>query len=336
MRSSQFTIAEDPPRNICRNEFPLAPDGRTGWPWDIPESFAPATTEMPLITVVTPSFNQGVFLEETIRSVLLQGYPNLEYIVIDGGSTDESVAIIRKYQPWLTYWVSEPDGGQPNAINKGLRRSHGSLFAFINSDDLFLPGALLTAGLAHAQSPNCLIAGDVLDFREATTLRRVKQTGLTLDNFIRVWNHPEWHQPGVFIPRALFDNTGPFDQSLQYGFDYAFMCRALEYASVQYLDHPVAKFRLHGESKTCANDILILREHLRVAKRFWSLLPSADRTRYRRYAAEHLFWEGLVRLIRRRSRASRLIWEGLCAQPGWALAGAARNLWSWSLLRMRR
>lgn len=93
----------------------------------------------PKISIVTPSFNQGQYIEETIRSILLQGYPNLEYIVIDGGSTDGAVDVIRKYEKWLTYWVSEPDKGQADAINKGLERCTGEIFNWINSDDILLP-----------------------------------------------------------------------------------------------------------------------------------------------------------------------------------------------------
>src|SRR5581483_1353273 len=107
------------------NDFPPPPPGKRGFPWELPLSFPmlPEAHDLPRISIVTPSFQQGDFLEETIRSVLLQGYPNLEYFVIDGGSTDGSVAILEKYAPWLTGWVSEPDRGQAHAINKGLARA---------------------------------------------------------------------------------------------------------------------------------------------------------------------------------------------------------------------
>ena len=97
----------------------------------------------PRISVVTPSFNQGEFIEETIRSILLQGYPNLEYIVMDGGSTDNSVEIIKKYSPWLSYWISEPDAGQSDAINRGLKQASGDFATWINSDDLLCKNALV-------------------------------------------------------------------------------------------------------------------------------------------------------------------------------------------------
>ncbi len=132
-------------------ELPPPPPGKTGWPWTeetppLPETM-PDGLPWPRISIVTPSFNQGEFLEETIRSVLLQGYPDLEYIIIDGGSTDNSVEIIKKYEQWLTYWVSEPDRGQTYAIQKGMERVSGEIANWLNSDDLLLPDALRTLAL---------------------------------------------------------------------------------------------------------------------------------------------------------------------------------------------
>src|ERR1043166_4155332 len=125
-------------------ELPPAPEGKKGWPWT-EETFPEAeqTSSSPLsISIVTPSYNQAAFLEETIRSVLLQGYPNLEYIVMDGGSTDGSVEIIKKYEKHLAYWTSEKDAGASDAIRKGFERATGSILAYLNSDDLYLPGAI--------------------------------------------------------------------------------------------------------------------------------------------------------------------------------------------------
>src|SRR5882762_4423248 len=125
-------------------QLPEPPKGKTGWPWTEQSPRVPATMPegrlWPGISIVTPSFNQGQFIEETIRSVLLQGYPNLEYFVIDAGSADLTLEIIKKYEPWITYWVSEPDNGQVDAIKKGLRLSSGEWFNWINSDDILLQG----------------------------------------------------------------------------------------------------------------------------------------------------------------------------------------------------
>src|SRR5918995_1840642 len=121
---------------INLNQLPLPPDNKTGWPCtDVPAAASymlPDTGQWPRITIVTASYNQGKFIEETIRSVLLQGYPNLEYIIIDGGSTDSTTAVIRKYEEWLTYWVSEPDEGQTDAIKKGWGLATGEVVAYIN------------------------------------------------------------------------------------------------------------------------------------------------------------------------------------------------------------
>jgi len=112
-------------------DLPSPPHGKKGWPWTeetppLPDTM-PDGRPWPRISIVTPSYNQAEFIEETIRSVLLQGYPDIEYIIIDGGSTDGSVKIIKKYEPWLTYWVSEPDRGQSHAINKGMKRATGEI-----------------------------------------------------------------------------------------------------------------------------------------------------------------------------------------------------------------
>jgi len=128
------------------HDLPKPPAGKTGWPWTeaSPQSSEkiPEGSEHLRISIVTPNYNFGHFLEETIRSVLLQGYPNLEYIIIDGGSTDNSVEIIKKYEPWLAYWVSEKDEGITHAINKGMEVASGNWINWLNSDDFLLPGAL--------------------------------------------------------------------------------------------------------------------------------------------------------------------------------------------------
>jgi glycosyltransferase involved in cell wall biosynthesis len=135
-------------------DLPPAPPGRTGWPWMLESIQLPDVTpfghQWPRISIVTPSYNQAAFLEETVRSVLLQGYPNLEYVVMDGGSTDGSVAVIKKYAKWISYWASAPDGGQCKAINEGFSQCRGDIFAWLNSDDGLCHDALRKVGLTFA------------------------------------------------------------------------------------------------------------------------------------------------------------------------------------------
>src|SRR5688572_1860787 len=132
---------------VTLDELPEPPSGKSGWPWTEESGRLPNQglegDRWSRVSVITPSFNQGRFIEETIRSILLQGYPNLEYFIMDGGSTDGSVEIIQKYSPWLSYWVSQNDNGQSDAINQGLRLASGDFATWVNSDDLLAKNALL-------------------------------------------------------------------------------------------------------------------------------------------------------------------------------------------------
>lgn len=144
-------------RRSTLKELPPPPSGRYGWPWTeenprLPDTM-PNGSSWPRVSIVTPSYNQAHFLEETIRSVLLQGYPNLEYIIMDGGSTDGSVDIIHKYEPWLAYWFSGKDQGQSHAINKGWAHSTGDYMAWLNSDDVYLPKSVVRAVNALQAKP---------------------------------------------------------------------------------------------------------------------------------------------------------------------------------------
>lgn len=127
-------------------QLPPPPTGKKGWPWTEESQQIPALQSdekvWPRISIITPSYNQGAFIEETIRSIILQNYPDLEYFIIDGGSSDNSVEIIRKYEPWITFWISEPDKGESHAINKGFEKSTGQLVNWICSDDLLCKNAL--------------------------------------------------------------------------------------------------------------------------------------------------------------------------------------------------
>jgi glycosyltransferase involved in cell wall biosynthesis len=247
-------------------DLPPAPANRSGWPWT--EAAAPVAVEQawPRISVITPSFNQAPFIEETIRSVLLQSYPALEYIVVDGGSRDGTVDILRRYDPWLR-WVSEPDRGQTDAINKGLRMATGDILAYLNSDDTYLPGALYAiAQHARTQPEAGLIYGEcrVIDEhsqpigwlpRRPFNLRRTIERAEFLP------------QQAVFWTRAATDLVGLFDDSLHYAMDYEYFLRVAQTAAVTYLPQPIACFRMQATSKTVSQSEKHWCETLAVSER---------------------------------------------------------------------
>ncbi len=212
---------------------------------------------LPLVSIITPSFNQGRFLESTIRSVLDLDYPRVEYLVIDGGSSDETTAIIQKYAAHLSYWVSEPDRGQAHAINKGLRRARGDILGWLNSDDLLLPDAVSRAADVFQREPQI----DVVYSR----LERINQAGEriptpTLPKDTLEFSLKELlgecivNQPGAFWRRSIMSRAGLLDESLQYAMDYEYWARlALEGAQFRRLPQVSARFRLSPTSKTVAH-----------------------------------------------------------------------------------
>jgi len=159
-------------------ELPRPPAGKNGWPWIVETpplaSVRPDGTPWPRVTIVTPSFNQGQFVEQTIRSVLLQGYPNLEYIVMDGGSSDESVQILNRYAKWFSHFESKPDGGQVKAINAGFSMATGEILAWVNSDDGYLPNVLGTvAALVQGRNDSTFLYGNSLSLMENGSVQHV-------------------------------------------------------------------------------------------------------------------------------------------------------------------
>jgi glycosyltransferase involved in cell wall biosynthesis len=233
-------------------ELPPPPLGKSGWPWtaeslQLPDRM-PGGRPWPRISIVTPNYNHGQFIEETIRSVLLQGYPNLEYMIFDGGSTDDTNEIIKKYEPWLAYWISEKDRGQAHAINKGFARASGDILQWINSDDLLLSNALSHVGAAFDGAS--IVAGSVINFGENCEIL-VRNRGLTAQALIT--GRCTYHQPGVWLAKAMFQQLGPFSEDLHYFFDWLYTIQYLErWPSVIFLDQPLVKFRFHPRSKTVA------------------------------------------------------------------------------------
>ena len=247
-------------------DLPAPPAGRTGWPWTqgssaLPDAM-PDGAAWPRISVVTPSFNQGQFLEETIRSVLLQNYPDLEYIIIDGGSKDSSVEIIKKYEPWISHWVSESDRGQSHAINKGLERCSGEIFNWINSDDLLLPDAL--AQIARTFDGCDAVGGGVINFDENSE-DLVVNHNITPATLIRDGTDVVFHQPGLWLRPQLIERCGGIDEKFHFTFDWDLVIRYFSlFPKVNYLDAPLARFRFHETSKTVSSQEKFTKDRIRV------------------------------------------------------------------------
>jgi len=241
-------------------DLPEPPNGKRGWPWTEESVPLPPPRSdgqpWPCLSVITPSFNQGRFLEATLRSVLLQGYPNLEYFVLDGGSTDNSVEILQKYSPWLSYWVSEPDGGQSAAINRGLHMSSGLYATWINSDDMLYKNALVEHGTRIGFAKNTVYVGKCF-YTDVTGRVVTLHEGRvhSLEDLLRI--KTIWRsgghivQPEVLFPLELVLELGGLNADKHFTMDYELWGKLfLAGASFQYTNIPFAMFRMHSSQKT--------------------------------------------------------------------------------------
>jgi len=250
-------------------DLPAPPSGRTGWPWTsesrvVAEPDAAGPLEWPTLTIVTPSYQQGAFLEAAIRSVLLQGYPSVEYVVLDGGSTDGSAEILRKYAPWLARWRSERDQGQYAAVNEGLRSGTGTIMAWLNSDDMYLPGAFALIGTIFREHPKIdwLTSGCLASWNEHDELVSMGfARGYTRAAFFRGWTMPSpsgararreaIQQESTFWRRTLWDRAGAtIDDHLNMAGDFELWARFWLHADLATVNAPLAGFRRHGSQKT--------------------------------------------------------------------------------------
>ncbi len=223
------------------------------------------TSDLPLVSIVTPSYNQAQFLEQTIQSVLGQDYPHVEYMIVDGGSTDGSVEIIQQYSDRLAWWVSEKDNGQADAINKGLRRANGEIVAWLNSDDVYLPGAIARAVQAFQSHPEAgLVYGFVKAIDEGgqvTNLLRYGDWGLEGLLSFRIIG-----QPAVFMRRSVLEQAGYLDPSFHFLLDHQLWLRMAHLAAMIYVPETWAAARLHSESKNVAHGAEMSREAYRVVE----------------------------------------------------------------------
>lgn len=211
----------------------------------------------PKISIVTPSFNQGPYLEQTIQSVLDQNYPNLEYIIIDGGSTDESVEIIKKYERYLTYWVSEPDKGQSEALNKGLAKCTGEIFNWINSDDYLEPGALLKIGEAFKNTNADIVCGYTRIFEEESGVEILRHRTTLFRSVEASLIQQRINQPAMYYRLPIINDLGGININLHYSMDlelwFRYLCSRGQNRMI-FMDDLFAHFRIHGKSKTGVNE----------------------------------------------------------------------------------
>ncbi len=228
-------------------------------------------TDLPRVSIITPSYNQARFLEQSIRSVLEQDYPNIEYILMDGGSTDDSLQIIQKYSPRLAYWVSQPDAGQSVAINEGLRHATGDIWAWMNSDDAYLPGAVRKAVDWLQANPQADIAyGDCLVMNEAGQDQHY-------------FHAPEFKlesaltgaigipSGSTFLRKSVYDRLGGFNESLHYSLDSDYWMRALLFCSFSHIPEALSLFRVYSAAKTwdVRQSGRRAREIVEMNQRFW-------------------------------------------------------------------
>jgi glycosyltransferase involved in cell wall biosynthesis len=240
--------------------------GKTGWPWTEQSELLPAHMpngiEWPRISIVTPSYNQGQFIEETIRSVLLQGYPNLEYIIIDGDSTDKTVEIIKKYEPWITYWVSEPDQGQSHALNKGFSRATGELVGWQNSDDYYHAGSFGCAAIISNSAKEVDVFYGFVNNVDlnGNFIRAYPVSEFDISNMIPYLN---MCNQAMFFRQRIFKDGYLIDESFRHAMDLDFLLRLAQMGYQFRLFPEIAGYyRIHPAAKgatledVCATDCL--------------------------------------------------------------------------------
>lgn len=257
------------------------------WARTAPDEAAP----LPKISIVTPSYEQGGFIEETIQSVIGQEYANFEHIIVDGGSRDQTVEILRKY-PHLK-WVSEQDKGQSHAINKGLLMSCGEIVAYLNSDDVYRPGAFHAVAEFFARNPEALMVVGDCDYINDDSVKIGHMTARfeKIEDLIRYWGWDRWYcipQQAVFLRRELLSLVGLFDATLHMVMDYDMWLRVAERHPIHTLRRTLAAFRLAANTKTTSRTHLMYFEEFAASRKRWRLLPWRRRWVVAAEARRHL------------------------------------------------
>jgi len=228
-------------------------------------------TTLPRISIITPSYNQGEYIRETIESVLGQGYPDFEYIVIDGGSTDSTLSILKEYGKRIN-WVSEKDRGQSHAINKGLKKATGEIIGFLNSDDIYEPGALLKVGAYFSQHPeSAWITGKCrtvnekgVEIRRGVTFYKNVWLVTRSRTLLMILNYIS--QPATFWRREVIERIGFFDENRIFAMDYDYWLRVGKHYDLKFLNTYLANFRVHSSSKAGSSANALLDDALCVLK----------------------------------------------------------------------
>lgn len=263
---------------IKLTDLPLPPKDKTGFPWTEHPTPQHSKPNLPKISIITPSFNQGLYIEETIRSVLLQNYPNLEYIIIDGGSKDETISIIKKYEHWITYWFSEPDDGQSDAINKGLRYATGDIFNWINSDDVYLPNALLSIGYFFSNKDLNVLCGQ--EYLLYPNGQKILTTGTVIcDTLEETIARGHIQQPPTFFRMHVVKQLGGVDTRLHFCMDAELWVNYLTHfglAGVKKVNLITNFFRMHKMSKTTNAKTVYFQDRFNILVSLFNSLQSVE------------------------------------------------------------
>jgi glycosyltransferase involved in cell wall biosynthesis len=293
----------------------------------------------PVISIVTPSFNQGRFLGQTLDSVLSQGYRSLEYLVMDGGSTDGSVSLIRAREKQLAFWRTEPDHGQAEAINQGFQRANGVILGWLNSDDLYLNDTLRTVAneLAGGEDDAVVLYGGCELFQDQgdrTELRPAvpfDEKRLQITDFL--------DQPSVFFTRSAWKKVGPLDESLHYAFDWEWFMRAAKCCRFQCCDKILSRYRIHRQQKTGTGGLRRWEEMSEVVQRhspdevvrhyqYLLACPDARWWLNKRMRLAQIFSRMLP-------RSTGEILGTLCAPPFWLLPPGISRAMLWAISGIR-
>ena len=260
------------------------------------------TMTLPRITVVTPSYQQAPFLEKTLRSVLEQSYPSLEYFVVDGGSTDGSVEIIRRHAARLAWWTSEKDRGQSHAINKGFARATGDILCWLNSDDYLAPGALhqVARALGDAKAPRAVAGDCVRVFDDGRPPFRHRGRAMALGDLLEYWLPYPMHQPSVFWTRAVYERVGPVREDLHLIMDFDYWVRIAAVCPFEYVPEVLSYAHYHAAAKTADEFREYTRQRERHARAQWRRQGPGLQLRLRSKEAVVLARRMAGRLLRRR------------------------------------